>query len=350
MHSAVFSHCPGRQPFAACLIFACLCLTIIDLNCGAVGAQERPLADSPKIEGISELLNSEMGNTEFALRLAHLTREELADLAKIWLKITQKQIKEAANINIQLSKEPDGPAAERLLAELDHALERRGRLFVKLALIIDEWEAKGGKPEEAAEYRDYVRAVIRKELRATDPTTLKTVLLDWLTSPDGGIRIGRWLLNLAIALLLLFFIAKSIAALFRRSLSRSSRMSRLLRDFLSKAAYWIILGLGFLLVLSLFGINVTPMLAAFGGASFIIGFATQSTLSNLASGLLLMITRPFDVGDDVELAGESGKVQKVSIVSTTILSDDNRTIVVPNTKVWDSVIVNLESSKEQRAD
>ena len=60
-----------------------------------------------------------------------------------------------------------------------------------------------------------------------------------------------------------------------------------------------------MIVLSAHGINMTPLIAAFGGASFVIAFATQSTLSNLASGLLLMVSRPFDIGDRVDVAGQS---------------------------------------------
>jgi small conductance mechanosensitive channel len=105
-----------------------------------------------------------------------------------------------------------------------------------------------------------------------------------------------------------------------------------------------------IIALSLFGINMTPLLAVFGGASFVVGFAMQSTLSNLASGLLLMITKPFDVGDAVDAAGVSGTVKNVSIVSTTILTFDNQVIVVPNTKVWESVITNVNASDIRRVD
>jgi small conductance mechanosensitive channel len=127
-------------------------------------------------------------------------------------------------------------------------------------------------------------------------------------------------------------------------------MSDLLRNFISGISYWLILGVGIILALSLFGINMTPLLAVFGGASFIIGFAMQSTLGNLASGLLLMITKPFDVGDVVDAAGVSGTVRNVSIVSTTILTFDNQVIVVPNTMVWESVITNVNASDTRRVD
>ena len=75
-------------------------------------------------------------------------------------------------------------------------------------------------------------------------------------------------------------------------------------------------------------------------ASFIIGFATQSTLSNLASGLLVMVSRPFDVGDKVNIAGVSGTVESVTSISTVIRDAEGRVTIVPNKKVWDSVIIN----------
>lgn len=127
-------------------------------------------------------------------------------------------------------------------------------------------------------------------------------------------------------------------------------MSNLLQNFVSRMIYWLIMGVGIIVVLSLFGIDMTPLLAVFGGASFIIGFAMQSTLGNLASGLLLMVTKPFDVGDVVDAAGVSGTVRNVSIVSTTILTFDNQVIVVPNTMVWDSVITNVNASDTRRVD
>ena len=158
------------------------------------------------------------------------------------------------------------------------------------------------------------------------------------------------LLSFAAMLIAASFFARIATSLLNRTLRRVPKMSNLLRDFIAGLSYWLILGLGLLISLSLFGINVTPLLAVFGGASFIVGFAMQSTLGNLASGLLIMITKPFDVGDVVEAAGVSGTIQSISIVSTTIVSFDNQSIVVPNTKVWDSVITNINRNEIRRID
>jgi len=92
------------------------------------------------------------------------------------------------------------------------------------------------------------------------------------------------------------------------------------------------------------------VLALVGGGSFIMAFALQSTLSNFAAGLMIMIYKPFDVGNFVTLAGVSGTVKAVNLVSTTLLSPDNQEIVIPNGSVWNSIIANFSSSGMRRVD
>jgi small conductance mechanosensitive channel len=105
-----------------------------------------------------------------------------------------------------------------------------------------------------------------------------------------------------------------------------------------------------MIVLAALGVNITPLFALVGGASFIIAFAMQETLSNLAAGLMIMINRPFDEGDYVQVAGLGGTVRHVSIVSTTVTTPDNQVIVIPNSKVWGDVITNVTASDTRRVD
>ena len=98
------------------------------------------------------------------------------------------------------------------------------------------------------------------------------------------------------------------------------------------------------------GVNVGALLAVIGGASFIIGFALQDTLGNFASGVMLLIYRPFDVGDVVEVGGVNGKIDSVSLVSTTIRTFDNKVVLVPNRNVWGQVITNASASDTRRVD
>jgi small conductance mechanosensitive channel len=89
--------------------------------------------------------------------------------------------------------------------------------------------------------------------------------------------------------------------------------------------------------LSQLGIQLGPVLAGLGIAGFIVGFALQDTLSNFAAGLMILIYRPYDVGDAVEAGGVMGTVKAMNLVSTTIATWDNQKLVVPNGKIWGDV-------------
>lgn len=108
--------------------------------------------------------------------------------------------------------------------------------------------------------------------------------------------------------------------------------------------------LGILIGLSQLGIHVGPLLAGLGVAGFIMGFALQDTLSNFASGLMILVYRPFDVGDVVEAGGVGGRVSDMSLVSTTILTFDNQKLIVPNREIWGNVIRNKTAEATRRVD
>jgi small conductance mechanosensitive channel len=92
------------------------------------------------------------------------------------------------------------------------------------------------------------------------------------------------------------------------------------------------------------------MLAGLGIASVVLGLALQDTLSNFASGAMILIYHPYDVGDIVEAGGAMGTVKKMSLVSTTVLTFDNQTLIVPNKKMWGDVIRNFTSQDKRRVD
>jgi small conductance mechanosensitive channel len=108
--------------------------------------------------------------------------------------------------------------------------------------------------------------------------------------------------------------------------------------------------IGFAIALTALEIDITPILAAIGAAGFIIGFALQGTLSNFASGLMILINRPFDEGDVVEAGGVTGTVKAMNLVSTTFRTFDNQTIHVPNNSIWGSVITNITANDTRRVD
>ena len=107
---------------------------------------------------------------------------------------------------------------------------------------------------------------------------------------------------------------------------------------------------GALVALSALGVEIGPMMAALGAGGFIVGFALQETLGSFASGLMIMVYRPFDVDDYVSVAGVEGKVREMSLVSTTLLTIDNKVLVIPNKKAWGDTIVNFTGQESRRID
>jgi small conductance mechanosensitive channel len=166
-------------------------------------------------------------------------------------------------------------------------------------------------------------------------------------APDLTIR-----LLLFIAILLVFRILSRITKRVVRAASDRSAldMSELLKNVLVSTTGGTVMALGVLIALSQIGISLAPMLAGLGVAGFIVGFALQDSLGNFAAGAMILIYRPFDEDDFVEVTGASGLVKKMNLVSTTITTFDNQTLVVPNSKIWGDVIKNVTAQNQRRID
>lgn len=132
--------------------------------------------------------------------------------------------------------------------------------------------------------------------------------------------------------------------------SSNSSMSALLRDITVSGSSAMVMLIGILLALSQVGVSLGPALAGLGVAGFIVGFALQDTLANFAAGGMILFYRPYDVDDFVEVAGVSGLVKKMTLVSTTIATFDNQILVIPNSKIWGDVIRNVTAQRLRRVD
>lgn len=158
-----------------------------------------------------------------------------------------------------------------------------------------------------------------------------------------------------VLFLLIVLVFRSLSRLTRKAVKSACErpgveMSTLLKDVLISVCGGIVMVIGVLMALSQVGITLGPMLAGLGVAGFVVGFALQDTLGNFAAGGMILIYRPYDVDDFVEVAGASGLVKKMSLVSTTITTFDNQTLVVPNSKIWGDVIKNVTAQKLRRVD
>lgn len=177
----------------------------------------------------------------------------------------------------------------------------------------------------------------------------REALARW-TKRNTPILISR--LGVFVTIMLLFWV---LGAAARRAVARLLRnseqsVSELARQILVGTAARIVIGIGFFVALSQLGVNVTALLTGLGIAGFIVGFALQDTLGNFASGAMILMYRPYDVGDVIEAGGVSGKVDSMNLVSTTILTFDNQTLIVPNSRIWGDVIRNMTSQKIRRVD
>jgi small conductance mechanosensitive channel len=131
---------------------------------------------------------------------------------------------------------------------------------------------------------------------------------------------------------------------------KSATIDATLTPLLAKVTKVLVLLVTALAVLNQFGIQTTSLVAIMGAAGLAIGLAWQGTLADIASGVMLLVMRPFNVGDSVDIGGESGVVQEIGLVVTKINTFDNVAIVMPNSNVWGDNIKNMSANDNRRVD
>lgn len=309
-----------------------------------------------------------------ALLLKPLTKEDLLVEANGWRELLKAKVAEVSQAEIAVKQrsapgvaakqsaekstggkeaakneaksEPDAtPAAEskdELLASLPKLRDERTAAIDRLNVVLLELEAKGGDP---APLRKYVDAVGGLHVDVTDATSAWSSITGWLSSEQGGVR---WAWNLArFAAILVGFavLASVLSGAARRATLAAPKMSGLLRAFITNSVYRVVMVLGFIVALAALEVNIGPMLAAVGAVGFVAGFALQDTLGNFAAGVMILAYRPFDVGDVVDVAGTSGKVVSMNLVSTH-LTKDGKDSIIPNSKIWGGIIAKASTTAE----
>jgi len=145
----------------------------------------------------------------------------------------------------------------------------------------------------------------------------------------------------AVLLLIAGWYLSSVAQRFTfRLLTVTHHVDALVTAFLASLARYATLAVVGIAALQLFGIQTASLVAVLGATSLAIGLALQGTLSNLAAGIMLLIFRPFRIGDVVEVAGKAGNVRSLSLFMTELVTPDNIQILLPNGSVWGQPIVN----------
>jgi len=157
----------------------------------------------------------------------------------------------------------------------------------------------------------------------------------------------------ALAAIAIFIIGKMIANWLRKLVIRVMKkadIDEIIIGFTSSIAYIGMLAFVVVAALGQLGIQTTSFIAILGAAGLAIGLALQGSLANFAAGFLMIIFRPFKVGDFVEAAGVSGSVQAIHIFTTTLITPDNKTIIVPNGKIGNDNIINYSAQATRRVD
>jgi small conductance mechanosensitive channel len=155
----------------------------------------------------------------------------------------------------------------------------------------------------------------------------------------------------AIAILCVgFWGSGRVGRLIRQLGLKYPQLDAMLFGFLGSLARWAIIALIIVIVLGQFGVETTSLIALLGVAGLAVGLALQGTLSNLAAGVMLLIFRPFKVGDYVIAGGHSGTVEEVSLFTTRIVSTDNVLTIVPNGDIWASAVTNYSVKDTRRLD
>jgi small conductance mechanosensitive channel len=210
---------------------------------------------------------------------------------------------------------------------------------------------------ETRQYRQQVLTVTGEiTTDILDVGIVSNLVSDWskalwgLMATEGPRLIFRLLL-VALIIFAFFHFAKLVQKGVERGLNSSgSRVSHLLRRMIVSSVRNLVMLFGILIAISQLGVSLAPLLAGLGIAGFILGFALQDSLSNFASGVMILMYRPFDVGDFVDAAGVRGRVNHMSLVNTTFMTLDNQRLVVPNNMIWQSVITNVTAQRTRRVD
>lgn len=161
-----------------------------------------------------------------------------------------------------------------------------------------------------------------------------------------------WSSNIIFALIIWIIgrkVIKMIVSL-TENVFKKANLDKVLSNFLKSIISSLLLAFLVIAVLDQLGVPTTSLVAVLGAAGLAIGLSLQDSLKNFASGVLLIINRPFKAGDTIEAAGISGTVETISVFSTTIKTGDNKEIIVPNGKIYGDVIVNLSARDTRRID
>jgi len=190
-----------------------------------------------------------------------------------------------------------------------------------------------------------------------EDTVTDIVAYDWAAIPellrDKGVDLGIDLGIKVATALAIFLIGKFLIRILVRGISRVMQkqgVDKTLETFICNLVRVSLMVVVVIAAIGAIGIQTTSFIAIFGAAGLAVGLALQGSLSNFASGVLIVLFRPYRVGDFVEAAGIAGSVEQVQILTTILKTGDNKQIIVPNSQIMDSIITNYSANPTRRVD
>jgi small conductance mechanosensitive channel len=155
----------------------------------------------------------------------------------------------------------------------------------------------------------------------------------------------------AIVILIIGYMAAGWAARMTSSaLAKSAKVDATIRHFLTSLVRYAVIIFTVLAVLNRFGVETTSFIAVLGAAGLAIGLAFQGTLSNIAAGVMLLLFRPFKVGQFIDAAGVTGTVESITLFMTELNTPDNVHIIIPNAQLWGAAVKNFSHNATRRVD
>jgi small conductance mechanosensitive channel len=249
----------------------------------------------------------------------------------------QEQLEETTE-QLEENAEADSELKNQLVSNVTELQAERTAIIDRFEVVLDELEKKGS---EITAYQNYIQAVSGVEIDLQDTEGLSVRLMGWLKSEEGGLRWAIKLGTFVGIFVASIVISHIISLIVNRSLKQFANVSDIFRRLIVLLIQRGGIVLGFFLALTAFEVSLGPVLALVGGTSFILAFALQNNLANLASGLMLMVYKPFDVKDEVCVGDISGFIHSITLANTIIRGWNGELITMPNNTVWDSIITNM---------
>lgn len=190
-----------------------------------------------------------------------------------------------------------------------------------------------------------------------EDTAAKAASFDWTTLPDllreKGLDLSMELGIKVLTALAIFYVGRLFVRIAVRALHKvmqRQEVDKTLETFICNLVRTALMVVLVIAVIGALGVETTSFIAIFGAAGLAVGLALQGSLSNFAAGVLIVLFRPYRVGDFIEAAGIAGSVEQVQILTTVLKTGDNKQIIVPNSQIMDSIITNYSANDTRRID